>query len=66
MAVMLHLDLYYLSFFVVVGRTFGNLVNINDHDGGVCEGRCQLSMSCWIDGGRVEPLGNCHSLFKVT
>jgi hypothetical protein len=30
-----------------------------------CDGVCQLSMTCWIAGGRVSTDGDCHSMFKV-
>jgi len=40
-------------------------LTVNDHDGGICEGECELSMSCWMGGGVVEPAGNCHSIFQV-
>jgi hypothetical protein len=49
----------------VVESSIVDSLTVNDHDGGICEGRCQLSMSCWMEGGRIEPAGNCHSIFKV-
>ena len=43
-----------------------NILEVNDHDGGLCDGECELSMSCYLAGGRVEPAGNCHSIFKAS
>jgi len=31
-----------------------------------CDGTCQLSLTCWIQGAVVSPDGDCNSLFRVS
>ena len=62
----LFLTLHVLSSAFVMCLVSNSLFQVNEHDGGTCDGECELSMSCWMGGGVVEPVGNCHSIFRVT
>ena len=62
----LFVTVHVLSAAFVMCLVSNSLFEVNEHDGGTCDGECELSMSCWMGGGVVEPVGNCHSIFRVT
>ena len=51
---------------IFIPEFFRGWMNDVSGTGSSCEGSCQLSLTCWISGGRQDTPGDCQSMFKVS